>query len=141
MKERITIPAQATIREALQVIDANHHGIVLVLDATQRVIGTATDGDIRRQLLEGLTLEDRIEQCAEPNFVWSPVGESRERLLKLLDHRVKLIPLLDSDQRLVEVIARDHFPLPEESPVYGRARAPVRISFGGGGSDLTHYFT
>ncbi|MEK9702735.1 MAG: CBS domain-containing protein, partial [Deltaproteobacteria bacterium] len=131
MKERITIPAQATIREALQVIDANHHGIVLVLDATQRVIGTATDGDIRRQLLEGLTLEDRIEQCAEPNFVWSPVGESRERLLKLLDHRVKLIPLLDSDRRLVEVIARDHFPLPEESPVYVRARAPVRISFGG----------
>ena len=100
MKERITIPAQATIREALQVIDANHHGIVLVLDATQRVIGTATDGDIRRQLLEGLTLEDRIEQCAEPNFVWSPVGESRERLLKLLDHRVKLIPLLDSERRL-----------------------------------------
>ncbi|MEK9762471.1 MAG: CBS domain-containing protein [Deltaproteobacteria bacterium] len=141
MKERITIPAQATIREALQVIDANHHGIVLVLDATQRVIGTATDGDIRRQLLEGLTLEDRIEQCAEPNFVWAPVGESRERLLKLLDHRVKLIPLLDSERRLVEVIARDHFPLPEESPVYVRARAPVRISFGGGGSDLTHYFT
>ena len=49
--------------------------------------------------------------------------------------------LLDSERRLVEVIARDHFPLPEESPVYVRARAPVRISFGGGGSDLTHYFT
>jgi len=141
MKEAFTISVHASIREALQVIDANHHGIVLVVSAAKQVIGTATDGDVRRQLLSGLTLDDRIERCAERNFVWCPIGEPRERLLKLLDHRVKLIPLLDEQHRLVDVVTRDHFPLPEESPVYARARAPVRISFGGGGSDLTQYFS
>ena len=45
MKEAFTISSQASIREALQVIDANHHGIVLVVSAAKQVIGTATDGD------------------------------------------------------------------------------------------------
>jgi D-glycero-alpha-D-manno-heptose-7-phosphate kinase len=141
MKKLFTISNNATIREGLRVIEANHHGIVLVIDETEQVIGTATDGDVRRQLLDGLQLEDRIERCAQHNFIWCPVGEPRERLLKLLDHRVKLIPLLDGQRRLVDVITRDYFPVPEESPIYARARSPVRISFGGGGSDLTHYFS
>ena len=122
------------------MIEANHHGIVLVITAAKQVMGTATDGDVQRQLLSGLTLDDRIERCAEPNFVWCPIGVPREHLLKLLDHRVKLIPLLDEQHRLVDVVTRDHFPLPEESPIYARARAPVRISFGGGGSDLFAVF-
>ena len=140
MEKVFTISAQASIREALQVIEANHHGIVLVITAAKQVMGTATDGDVRRQLLSGLTLDDRIERCAEPNFVWCPIGVPREHLLKLLDHRVKLIPLLDEQHRLVDVVTRDHFPL-RKNPDLRRARAPVRISFGGGGSDLTQYFT
>lgn len=39
------------------------------------------------------------------------------------------------------LVSRDHLPIQAEGAVYARARAPVRISFGGGGSDLTHYFS
>ena len=78
MKESFTISSQVTIREALRVIDSNRHGIVLVLNEAQQVVATATDGDIRRHLLEGLTLKDRIECCAEHNFT----GVQLERLGK-----------------------------------------------------------
>jgi D-glycero-alpha-D-manno-heptose-7-phosphate kinase len=130
----------ASLREALIQIEANHHGIVLTASASGVVSGLATDGDIRRKLLDGGTLDDPISSCANPNFVWANQATPRELLLKQLDNRIRVIPLLDVARKLTGIVSRDHFPIWLEERVYARARAPVRISFGGGGSDLTHFF-
>lgn len=135
------ISASASLREALQRIEANHHGMIFVADLTGAVLGVATDGDIRRCLLDGGSLDDAISQCANPDFVWESPATPREILLKKLDHRVRAIPLLDAARCLVGLVSRDHMPIEAEGAVYARARAPVRVSFGGGGSDLTHYFS
>lgn len=137
----LLISDSACLRDALQRIENNHHGVIFVTDANGAVTGVATDGDIRRRLLDGGTLDDTITQCANSNFVWENPSTPREVLLKKLDHRIRAIPLLDSERRLVGLVTRDHHPIQEEGAVYARARAPVRISFGGGGSDLTHYFS
>lgn len=135
------IQASADLRDALQRIESNHHGIIFIADTNGAISSMATDGDIRRHLLNGGTLEDAITLCANQNFVWENSATPRELLLKKLDHRIRIIPLLDSDRRLVGLVSRDHLPIQAEGAVYARARAPVRISFGGGGSDLTHYFS
>jgi D-glycero-alpha-D-manno-heptose-7-phosphate kinase len=135
------ITSTASLREALQRIENNHHGMIFITDDNDAVCGVATDGDIRRCLIDGGTLEDAITQCANPDFVWESPATPRELLLKKLDHRIRVIPLLDATRRLVGLISRDHLPIQAEGTVYARARAPVRISFGGGGSDLTHYFS
>jgi D-glycero-alpha-D-manno-heptose-7-phosphate kinase len=41
---------------------------------------------------------------------------------------------------LVDLVSRDYLPIKQEEQIYARSRSPVRVSFGGGGSDLTHYF-
>jgi D-glycero-alpha-D-manno-heptose-7-phosphate kinase len=51
-----------------------------------------------------------------------------------------VIPILDQAKRLTGIVSRDHLPAQIEERIYARARSPVRISFGGGGSDLTHFF-
>jgi D-glycero-alpha-D-manno-heptose-7-phosphate kinase len=135
------IPATASLREALQRIENNHHGIVFIVNADGAVIGAVTDGDIRRRLLDGGALDDPIQQCTNSDFIWENPATPREALLKKLDQRIRVIPLLDAARRLVGLVSRDHLPIQTESAVYSRARAPVRISFGGGGSDLTHYFS
>ena len=135
------IAASASLREALQRIESNHHGMIFITDANGAVCGVATDGDIRRRLLNGGSLDDAITQCANPDFVWENPATPRELLLKRLDHRIRVIPLLDAGRRLVGLVSRNHLPIQAEGAVYARARAPVRISFGGGGSDLTHYFS
>lgn len=139
--DKFLIAASASLREALQRIESNHHGMIFVTDANDAVSGVATDGDIRRRLLDGGSLDDAITQCANPDFVWESPATPRELLLKKLDHRIRVIPLLDAARRLVGLVSRDHLPIQAEGAVYARARAPVRISFGGGGSDLTHYFS
>jgi D-glycero-alpha-D-manno-heptose-7-phosphate kinase len=139
--DKFTVSEAATLREALRKIEVNHQGMIFVVDVICSVTGVATDGDIRRRLLDGGTLDEPITQCANPDFVWGKPDTPRELLLKKLDTRIRVIPLLDADRRLVGLVSRDHLPIQAEGAVYARARAPVRISFGGGGSDLTHYFS
>jgi D-glycero-alpha-D-manno-heptose-7-phosphate kinase len=134
------ISGRASLREALVQIEMNRSGTILTADAAGCVIGLATDGDIRRKLLAGAGLDDAVECCANPDFVWADPATSRELLLKQLDRRIRIIPLLDAQRRLTGMVSRDDFPVQHEERTYARARAPVRISFGGGGSDLTHFF-
>jgi len=140
MLDFFLIQENSTLREALQKINDNHHGIIFAVNDAGSVIGLATDGDIRRKLLEGLSLDDSIAVCINTKFVWATPDTPREILLKKLDHRTRVIPILDINLKLKNIVSRDNLPIQEEEPVYARARSPVRISFGGGGSDLTHFF-
>lgn len=131
---------KSTISDALQQIEKNTMGFTLVLNDQKCVIGIVTDGDIRRKLLEGLRLDDSITNCCNVDFVKAYVDTPRELLLKQLDHKIKVIPVLDSHERLVNIISKDYLPDKTEQKVYSRAKSPVRISFGGGGSDTSTYF-
>ena len=139
--DRFLICEKASIREALILIQSNQHGFILTADPTGVVSGLATDGDIRMKLLENATLDDAISLCANAEFVWERPSTPRETLMKRLDNRIRVIPLLDDGGRLVNIVTRDNLPVQVEETVYARARSPVRISFCGGGSDLTHYFS
>ena len=134
------ITEAASLRDALAQLDANHHGIILTTNSDGKATGLATDGDVRRKLLAGASLDDRISSCVNTDFVWADNSTPRELLLKQLDHRIQVIPLLDPSGKLVGIVSRDYLPIQTEEAIYARARSPVRISFGGGGSDLTHFF-
>ncbi|MDC3221735.1 hypothetical protein OAT86_00545 [Planktomarina sp.] len=128
-----------SIREALAKIDANRSGFVLLMDKKNAVVALATDGDIRRRLIDGGSMDDVILDCANEDFVWFDSQTPRELLLKKLDEKIKFIPLLDINRNLTGIVGNQHFPVQIEEQVYVRSRAPVRVSFGGGGSDLNHY--
>jgi D-glycero-alpha-D-manno-heptose-7-phosphate kinase len=135
-----TIAENAPLRDALARIEANRHGIILTTRDGGTVTGLATDGDIRRHLLAGGSLDDRISQCTNREFVWADSASPRELLLKQLDQRIHVIPLLDPAGKLTGIVSRENLPVQLEEQVYARARSPVRVSFGGGGTDLTHFF-
>lgn len=137
---KCVIAETASIKEALETVNANQYGFVFTENKSGKISGLATDGDIRRGLLSDCILDDEIFKCANVDFLRAPVYASREQLLKYLDANIKFIPIINDLGRLEEIVSRDHFPITNEQAIYIRARAPVRVSFGGGGSDLTHYF-
>ncbi len=139
-KSKFIINKNASIEEALKTIDTNGSGFVLI-EKNKKIIGVVTDGDIRRQLLEGHVLEDNIDECINKNFVYASDGEARESIIKKLDSEIKFIPLLNQDFELIKILTKKDFPIEAEKLNYARARAPVRISFGGGGSDVTNFFS
>src|SRR5690348_12518524 len=130
----------ATIEEAFHALNANQLGIVFVGDEKGCVVGCLTDGDIRRQLLRRDDISTPVSSFMNRDFQHVAPGTPREHILKLLDHRVRVVPVLDSDGKLVRIYTRDSFEIQEEAETFARARAPARISFAGGGTDLTHFF-
>jgi D-glycero-alpha-D-manno-heptose-7-phosphate kinase len=138
--ENLIIQEGASIKMALQKIHQNQYGMILVENAVGKIIGIATDGDIREGLLRGVVIEDDISNCTNYQFVSAGIDTPREQLIKRLDSHIKVIPIIDRNGKLQSVISKNYFPLEDEKSIYIRSRAPVRVSFGGGGSDLTYYF-
>lgn len=134
------ISSNATISDALQKIEKNTKGFAFVTDKEECVVGILTDGDIRRLLLEGIQLNTCISKYYNKNFVKARINTPRELLLKMLDHKIKIIPVLDECDKLTTIFSKDNLPELVEGKVYSRAKSPVRISFGGGGSDISSYF-
>lgn len=130
-----------TIEDALMKIEHNSLGIVFVEDE-KRVIGCVTDGDIRRLLLEEKKLTLDIYRCTNKSFVFLYESDAtRENILKLLDTRIKTIPILDRKYKLVSVASQKNIDWNEKEKIISKAKSPVRISFAGGGTDLTIYFS
>ena len=134
------INKNSTIQDALIKIESNHKGFILVTNDDESIVGISTDGDIRRKLLENISIDDKILLCTNQNFVSASLETPKEILLKQLDHKIKAIPVLDSFNKLVTIVTKDHIPQKGEEKTYARAKSPVRISFGGGGSDTSSYF-
>ncbi len=92
----------STIREALLVIDEGALQIALILDDDGVLIGTLTDGDIRRGLLTGMELNDSIEPIIFKNPVVCTIEDSRETILEIASkHKIYLIPILDKLGKLI----------------------------------------
>ncbi len=111
--ETLLVGPDWTIRRLIQCVEANGHGIALVVDGERRLLATVTDGDIRRAVLQGFDLESTIEQLVarkepDPTIgdrpMTAPAGTGDDALLGLMQrHSVRHIPLLDADGRVVGI--------------------------------------
>ena len=128
------------LESVLELIDANKIGAVFIEDKGA-VIGVATDGDIRRILLKEKNLNLKINKCINKDFIFLyEENASKENILKLLDTRIRIIPILNKKKKLITVVSEKNIIWNEKEKVISKAKSPVRISFAGGGTDLTTYF-
>jgi D-glycero-alpha-D-manno-heptose-7-phosphate kinase len=138
--KKLIVELDFTLTDVINQIEKNKEGFVVVLNKNKTINGIATDGDIRRYLIKGGDLSDKIEKCCNKNFISVSEGLSHENIYKMLDDEIKLIPIINSRNELIEIITKKRIPVRQENKIYYRAKSPVRISFGGGGSDTTSYF-
>jgi dTDP-glucose pyrophosphorylase/CBS domain-containing protein len=101
--QRIVVRPTATLIDALRAIDRGAYAIAFVCDDTGRVLGTVTDGDVRRALIAGSDLgECCLERIMRREFVWVGPEATRAEVLDLLRARViNQVPVLDGAGRLI----------------------------------------
>jgi len=102
--EKGCVDQSQTIMEAMRVIDASAWGIALVLDESRRLVGTLSDGDIRRALLNGATLEFPLAPYIRRQYQAVGPEAGRAEVLDLMQAlRMRQIPVVDTSGRLLGI--------------------------------------
>ena len=115
--ENIKLTVNSTIKEALQVIDSGAVKFAIVVDEDDKLIGTLTDGDIRRAILDEKSLSDNIESIyfRDPTVV--SVNNTKEEIINLCtSKKIYQIPVVDNDGRVVSIDLLDELLKPETHP-------------------------
>lgn len=76
---------------------------LFAIDEQQRLVGTLTDGDIRRGFISGLTLNDKVERFMSLNFQKVYNGFTVNDFKQIRDQGIRLLPVLDENRRITKV--------------------------------------
>ena len=97
----------ARVREAVERLNATEHLFQLVTGADGRLVGTVTDGDVRRAMLAGVSLDAPVAACMHRGPVTGHAGEEARNLEKLraIGGFKAFLPIVDGEGRVIEVLA------------------------------------
>jgi dTDP-glucose pyrophosphorylase len=133
--DQIVLPAGSIIRQAVQVLNETSLKIVLVTDKDQILIGTISDGDIRRGLLKGLELTSSIDSIVHKDPLVVPPGIDREVVLQLMaSNKIQQIPIVDEKMQVIGLHHWDQLNAPT-------ARTNVMVIMAGGKGTRLHPLT
>ena len=100
-----TLGLGASLRTVLEAMTRSGKQIVLVLDADSRLAGVVTDGDIRRAMLRGASLDATVDEVVNRAPLVGPAGMSAPEALQVMRARsVRHLPLLDAERRVADML-------------------------------------
>lgn len=102
--EKLICKKQNTLFNALRIINANAKGIIFIVDEADKLCGVVTDGDIRRFLLNGGEIHSELSEILKDDFVYARIGENKEQILAKINNRIKIIPIVDEEFKLVDFV-------------------------------------
>ena len=100
------ITSKTPIKEALQKLDIlARDAILFVVDANDKLIGSLTDGDVRRGLLKGITIDEDVGVIIQQNPRFIRKG-SRDihKIIKLRSQNFRILPVIDSADKVITII-------------------------------------
>ena len=94
--KKILVSPTATIKEVLKVIDSEALQLALVVDDDNRLLGTVTDGDVRRALINGSPLSHTIYEIMFTTPTVADLSMSKTKILELMNAKeLGSIPILN----------------------------------------------
>lgn len=100
------ITTDTSIKESMQKLNETSEKILFVVDDKEKLLGTVSDGDIRRGLIHGVNFADSVETVFHRNYIALPSGlpdfKQQARQL-MISKKIEQIPVLDINNKIVDV--------------------------------------
>jgi D-glycero-alpha-D-manno-heptose-7-phosphate kinase len=144
--DQIVFSEHTPIRELMNSFDSTAvhtmgQGFALIVDNVGRLSGVVSEGDIRRGLAAGVNIDAPAVKVVNRRYISASATYSSHQILRLFENSVRQIPILDDFGKPIDLILFSKFTASaRKSFRVIRARAPVRVSLCGGGTDMTFYF-
>ncbi len=101
----LMVSTDASLLETITAISAGARQIALVVDADNKLLGTVTDGDVRRGLLRGLTLEAGVTEIMNTSPTTATESDDpREVIEKAIPRSIHQVPVLGDDGSVIGLI-------------------------------------
>jgi len=111
------LPANATLHQAISCLDESTFQIAIVIDEDGRLLGTLTDGDIRRGLLRGLQMSSTVDSIIQREPLVVPPKLGRDIVLQLMQaNKVHQLPVVDNNRCVVGLHLWDELFAPSKRP-------------------------
>jgi dTDP-glucose pyrophosphorylase len=139
--ERYLVPESTSLWEALQRIEETERRTVYVVDHERRLLGSVTDGDIRRWLLAGGELAADLSALTNPHPITVSEGFDRAALSnQLVEMGATCVPLVDPQRRVIDMVFWEDVFAGEEEQLPSRSiEVPVVIMAGGRGTRMAPF--
>lgn len=107
--EEYKIDENSSFINALKKIDYNKKGFLIIVNENNQVIGTLTDGDIRRAFIQGYSLASRVNQCYHKNCTCIKTTDDFITIIDIFKNdSIKFLPIIDEERRLVNVVTKSN---------------------------------
>ncbi len=106
--EPYVIGDSVSVMDALKKIDDNRKGFLIVLDEDGFVLGTLTDGDLRRAFIKGTWMNDTIDGIFKRDFRSLPINSDISDVTELFKNEsIKFLPIIDENGQLCNIITKN----------------------------------
>jgi dTDP-glucose pyrophosphorylase len=98
-----------SIKKALSIIDKSKIKSLLIIKKDKKVLGTITDGDIRRYFLKDSNLNNSIKKACNKKFKYFRNPYSLKEIRKVIlssENNIEILPILDKNNKLIKVFTR-----------------------------------
>lgn len=113
MTSKHIISEDHTLLDALKQINslAPNPLVLFVVNEKEQMVGTLTDGDSRRALIKGASVNDKASDVMHRrfNFLRKGVNDDVENIHRQRDMQMKLVPILDGDNHIIDIINLDRY--------------------------------
>lgn len=99
------IEASATIEEAWARIEYNKHRSVVIIEKN-KVVGTLSDGDLRKVILAHRLLTTPVRDVMNTHFVSLPVDQKQRAAHVLKENNIFLVPIVDDQLDLLDIVVQ-----------------------------------
>ncbi|MFJ8102433.1 nucleotidyltransferase family protein [Lysinibacillus sp. NPDC096212] len=110
--QKTLVTQNQTLLDTMKIIDDSSLQIAVVVDREQHLLGTVTDGDIRRGILRGEGLDVPITSIMNPNPISAKAGQKHYRYKQLMKSKMlKQMPIVDETNKIVDILFSDNLEL------------------------------